>query len=108
MIKPYIRHNGINRISYLGCKIQYHNNMQIMPNSLPIWYGIKDSYNFIGCCHAYAIDPCIARNLISHVIKFGMIGPVDNCIRIDLFNITQDDLFAYEEPENSTIEKHME
>jgi glycosyl transferase family 25 len=99
MVKKYEYHKFVNSIYYLG------HEMQMNANSIhTIWHFIHNSYYFMPYTHAYAIDPPAARNLISHAIKFGLISPVDNFMRMDVFSIVQDDFYAYQKQEGSTIQ----
>jgi GR25 family glycosyltransferase involved in LPS biosynthesis len=91
MIKPYTYHKHINTINFLGHEVQLNKE-----NTHIVWYFIKDSYYFIPCAHAYAIDPPAARNLVSHAIKYGITCPADNFMRMDVFSIVQDDLYAHQ------------
>jgi hypothetical protein len=54
--------------------------------------------------HAYAIDPPIARNLLSTAIREGMTKTLDVFIRCDIFAIVQDGMYAYDERGISTIQ----
>jgi hypothetical protein len=55
--------------------------------------------------HAYAIDPPIARNLLSYVIREGMTKTLDMFIRADIFPIVQNGLYFYDERGTSTIQE---
>jgi hypothetical protein len=52
------------------------------------------NYHFICRAHAYAIDPAVAKNLLSHVIKYGIAVPLDILIRADIFPIHQMGVYA--------------
>ena len=99
MVKPYKLHKYPNSIYYLG------NELQDPSNPTMQWFFIRDSYYFMAQSHAYAIDPAMARNLVSHTIKYGITSPIDNFIRMDVFTVVQDDFYAYELPGKSTIIK---
>lgn len=60
------------------------------------------NYHFICRAHAYAIDPPMAKNLLSHVLKFGICAPLDIMLRADIFNITHNGVYAYDENLNKT------
>lgn len=94
MLKPYLRHEVFNSIAYLGAVEQYHNKCPITPTPLHASNG--PNYHSIYKAHAYAIDPAIAKNLISYVIKKGICAPLDIMIRADIFPIHQTDLFAFD------------
>jgi hypothetical protein len=38
----------------------------------------------------------MAKNLLSHVIKFGIVSPLDIMMRCDIFNVTHQGLYAYD------------
>ncbi len=54
------------------------------------------NYHFICRAHAYAIDPAVAKNMIAHVIKFGLTAPLDIIVRADIFPIHQMGVYAYD------------
>lgn len=103
MLKPYYEHGVFNSIAYLGSAEQYYKNWPVSPT--PIHASDGPNYHFICRAHAYAVDPAVAKNLIAHVIKFGIHASLDIMIRADIFPIHQIDLTAYDEPdiENTTI-----
>lgn len=102
VIKEIEYHKNKNSINYLGNREQYKNNSIENPSCL---VGINGyDYTFIRSAHAYSIDSSMARNLVSHVIKEGLIKQNDVLMRSDYFNIYQDDIYAYENgDENTTI-----
>ena len=55
--------------------------------------------------HAYAIDPPVARNLLSYAIREGITKTLDVFMRCDIFSIVQDGFYAYDERGISTIEE---
>lgn len=99
MCQKYEQHKGFNEICYLGCYEQYKKGMWPTP---PTYSLQGKNYIFINKAHAYAIDPGVARQLVSHVIKFGIVAPADMIIRSDLFHIDQRGLYAYELEDGST------
>lgn len=99
MCQRYEKHQGWNEICYLGCYSQYEKGMWPLP---PTYSLQGKNYMFINKAHAYALDPMIARQLVAHVLKFGIVAPADMVIRADLFTITQRGLFAYEIEDGST------
>jgi GR25 family glycosyltransferase involved in LPS biosynthesis len=103
MLKKYSHHQVYNSICFLGSKEQYEQGWQVM--ATPPHASEGPNYHFICRAHAYAIDPAVAKNLLSYVIKYGITAPLDIMIRADLFPIHQTDLFAYDksETENTTI-----
>ena len=91
-----------NSIVFMGCN-EWHKNGYggISP---PLYnYGLNK--RFIMRAHAYAIDPFIAKNFLSEILKRGIWDAFDVMIKSDLFNITQQGFFAYDEPDGTTI-KH--
>jgi hypothetical protein len=104
MIKPYYKHVLYNSICYLGSHEQYKNNWNVYPT--PPHGSDGPNYHFILRAHAYAIDPAIARHLLSHVLRYGMSISLDQYIKADIFPMHQFNLFAYDEPSSSTTIKN--
>lgn len=100
MVKKYDSHNGFNQINYLGNLQQFQDGKY--PDFPPHAAATKN-YKFICRAHAYAIDPAIARQLISHVVRFGLSAPADMLIRADIFPIVQTGFYAFDAPEETTI-----
>ena len=94
MIKPYPTHAVYNSICYLGSNEQVNQGWQIMPT--PPHASEGPNYHFICRAHAYAIDPAVAKNLLAHVLKFGICTSLDMFIRADVFPIHQMGVFAYD------------
>lgn len=100
MIKQLTNFNFYNQIQYLGCHEQ-------LAQTLPIWkippHGswYDGRLRFILRAHAYAIDPAVAKNLVSHIIKVGIITTADVFMRSDLFPIIQEGIYAYDVTENN-------
>jgi GR25 family glycosyltransferase involved in LPS biosynthesis len=103
MLKPYTYHQVYNSISFLGSKEQYEQGWQVM--ATPPHASEGPNYHFMCRAHAYAIDPAVAKNMLSHVIKYGIFAPLDIMVRADVFPIHQTGLYAYDksETENTTI-----
>lgn len=107
MIKPYRSHAVYNSICYLGGNEQARQGWQILPT--PPHASEGPNYHFICRAHAYAIDPAVAKNMLAHVLKYGILAPLDIIIRADIFPIHQMGLYAYdsymaaEKHENTTI-----
>lgn len=95
MVKPFLKFGFYNMIQFLGCIEQVKG---VLPTyKLPphaSWY--EGRLRFICRAHAYAIDPQVAKNLVSHIIKVGIITTADVFMRSDLFGIIQDDVYAYD------------
>lgn len=104
MIKKLEQHNFYNCIQYLGNKEYFQSNK--VPIGLPPHGSIYNGkWRFICRAHAYAIDPPIARNLLSYAIREGITKTLDVFIRCDIFAIVQDDMYAYDEKGISTIDE---
>lgn len=93
MIQPYVKHSVYNSICYLGGHEQVKHGWQVLPT--PPHASEGHNYHFICRAHAYAIDPAVAKNLLAHVLKFGICSPLDILIRADIFPIHQMGLYAY-------------
>lgn len=104
MVQNFEFYNAYGIIIYLGSLEQ----MQGAPvyNIPPHATDYEGHMRTICRAHAYAIDPISAKNLVSHVIKYGIYESLDMYMRADLFTIFQYDLYAYDDPNNeSTIHK---
>jgi glycosyl transferase family 25 len=100
MLKPYMHHNLYNAIVYLGSTEQVKQGWRALP--IPPHGTNGPNYHFMLRAHAYAIDPSIARNLVSHVVRFGIHESLDIMIRADLFTIVQAGIYAYDNYEGET------
>ena len=104
MVQKLKQHNFYNCIQYLGNKEYY--SAKKTPIGLPPHGSIYNGHwRFMCRAHAYAIDPPIARNLLSTVIREGMTKTLDVFIRCDIFAIVQDGMYAYDERGISTIQE---
>jgi hypothetical protein len=102
MLQKLKQHNFYNCIQYLGSKEQQVSNR--VPIGLPPHGSIYNGHwRFICRAHAYAIDPPVARNLLSYAIREGITKTLDVFIRCDIFAIVQDGMYAYDERGISTI-----
>jgi GR25 family glycosyltransferase involved in LPS biosynthesis len=105
MLQPYLHHNIYNSICYLGGNEQVNLGWRVLPT--PPHASEGPNYHFICRAHAYAIDPAVAKNLLSHVLKFGIVAPLDIIVRADIFNIHQMGVYAYDmketEEDNKTL-----
>jgi len=99
MVKAFKNFEAYNQIVYLGGSEQ---TTGWPVQSIPPHATLNRNYHFICRAHAYAIDPAIAKNLVAHVLKFGIHEALDIMIRADLFAITQQGLFAYDDGDHST------
>jgi hypothetical protein len=94
MVKPYTHHAVYNSICYLGSNEQVNQGWQVMPT--PPHASEGPNYHFICRAHAYALDPAVTKNLLAHVLKFGICASLDMLIRADVFPIHQMGVFAYD------------
>ena len=95
MTQPYTQHAVYNSICYLGSHEQVKQGWQVLPT--PPHASEGPNYHFICRAHAYAIDPAVAKNMLAHVLKMGICGPLDILLRADIFPIHQMGLYAYNE-----------
>lgn len=95
MVQPYTSHGVFNSICYLGGYEQAKLGWKILPT--PPHASEGPNYHFICRAHAYAIDPAVAKNMLAHVLKFGICAPLDILVRADIFPIHQIGMFAYDE-----------
>ena len=103
MLAPYREHTMYNSISYLGCTEQVKQNWKVLPT--PPHGSMGKNYHFICRAHAYSIDPAVAKNMLAHVLKYGINSSLDCMLRADIFPIHQMGVYAYDEGnrENTTI-----
>lgn len=103
LLKPFEHHNFYNSIVFLGSAEWVEKNWPVTP--IPPHGTDGHNKHFICRAHAYSIDPPIAKNLLSHVLKMGICDPLDIMMRADLFNISHEGVYAYDksEPKNTTI-----
>lgn len=100
MVQPYRQHAIYNSICYLGAREQVKNGWGIYPT--PPHASEGPNYHFICRAHAYAIDPAVAKNMLAHVIKYGLTGPLDIMLRADIFPIYQMGVYAYDHDDQVT------
>ena len=96
MVKPYLRHNYLNNIVYLGGYEQIEGTLRCNDTIPPHASDHKGLDRFICRAHAYAIDPPMAKNLVAYSIHHGIITTADAIMRCDMFGIVQDGVYAYE------------
>lgn len=97
MLNKYEKHQVFNSICYLGSKEQYSQGWPILPTPPHATEG--HNYHFICRAHAYAIDPAVAKNMLAHVIRYGINSSLDMLLRADIFPIHQIGLYAYDNPD---------
>ena len=104
MVKPFLRHNYLNNIVYLGGSEQKHGSLRDNDTIPPHASDQQGLDRFICRAHAYSIDPIMAKNLVSYAIHHGIITTADAMMRYDMFGIVQDGVYAYDNPHDlSTI-----
>ena len=104
MVKPYLRHHYINNIVYLGGCEQKEGSLRSNDTIPPHASDQQGLDRFICRAHAYAIDPIMAKNLVSYAINHGIITTADAMMRYDMFGIVQNGVYAYDNPhDQSTI-----
>ena len=104
MVKPYLRHNYLNNIVYLGGSEQIRGSLRSEDTVPPHASDHQGLDRFICRAHAYSIDPLMAKNLVSSAIHHGIITTADAMMRFDMFGIVQNGVYAYDNPhDQSTI-----
>ena len=104
MVKPFLRHNYLNNIVYLGGSEQKNGSLRDTDTIPPHASDQQGLDRFICRAHAYSIDPIIAKNLVSYAIHHGIITTADAMMRYDMFGIVQNGVYAYDNPhDQSTI-----
>ena len=104
MVKPFLRHNYLNNIVYLGGSEQKAGSLRDTDTIPPHASDQQGLDRFICRAHAYSIDPIMAKNLVSYAIHHGIITTADAMMRYDMFGIVQEGVYAYDNPhDQSTI-----
>jgi len=104
MVKPYLKHEYLNNIVYLGGYEQKTGSLRSNDTIPPHASDQQGLDRFICRAHAYSIDPIIAKNLVSYAIHHGIITTADAMMRYDMFGIVQNGVYAYDNPHDlSTI-----
>lgn len=108
MLQPYPYHMVYNSIAYLGGSEQVKKGWAAGPT--PPYAAEGPNKLFILRAHAYSIDTAMAKNLLAHVIKYGIHEPLDIMLRADVFSIHQTGIYAYDEPDDSagTVDRSQE
>ena len=96
MVKPFLRHNYLNNIVYLGGSEQKRGSLRDTDTIPPHASDQQGLDRFICRAHAYSIDPIMAKNLVSYAIHHGIITTADAMMRYDMFGIVQDGIYAYD------------
>ena len=102
MVRKYEVHPFFNIVNYLGSIEQFNGSFSFQ-FPMPPQGQLNENFRFMLRAHAYAIDPMMARSLISKVIKAGIFTSADIIFRIDEFAIIQDGFYAYDLSGPTTI-----
>jgi hypothetical protein len=107
MLKRMVNFDFYNAIQYLGCIEQMRGAPQyIIP---PHGTAYNQKINFIARAHAYAIDPQVAKNMVTRFIQNGIFATTtaDLFMRADIFSIVQHGMYAYDlwDEDVSTVEE---
>jgi hypothetical protein len=92
MVKKFDEHQSYNTICYLGGSEWAQQGWKVYP--IPPHASEGPNWLFICRAHAYSIDPQMAKNLLSYVLKHGINAPLDIMLRADLFAIVHQGLYA--------------
>ena len=104
MVKPFLRHNYLNNIVYLGGSEQIGGSLHAEDTIPPHASDQQGLDRFICIAHDYSIDRIMAKNLVSYAIHHGIITTADAMMRYDMFGIVQNGVYAYDNPhDQSTI-----
>lgn len=98
VLKKITHHLSYNSIVYLGGSEWVEKNWPVTP--IPPHASEGPNYHFICRAHAYSIDPPVAKNMLAHVLKMGILAPLDIIVRADLFNITHQGVCAYDKSDD--------
>ena len=96
MLKKFEGMTSINSIVYLGGVEWASGQYPIQP--IPLFGSHGPNDRFLLGTHAYAIDPMMAKNLLADVLRYGIWTIADRMLRCDLYNITHQGLYAYNDP----------
>lgn len=100
MLRKYQHHIFYNSIVYLGSTEQAKQGWPV--RTIPPHGTNGPNYHFMLRAHAYAIDPAVAKNMVTHVLRNGIHESLDIMLRADLFSIVQDGLYAYDNFQGQT------
>lgn len=109
MIKKIYMVKIPNSIVYMGCKEWNENNDDDDFKAIsPPLYNTGLNKRFMMRGHAYAIDPFVAKNFLAEILRRGIWDPIDVMIKSDLFNITQQGFFAYDDPDGTLVKNRYD
>jgi len=101
MLKSLTHFPGFNTIVFLGSIEWAERNWPIM--QVPLHGSDGPNKHFICRAHAYAIDPVVAKNMLSNILKMGIYAPLDEMVAADLYNISHVGCIAYDKASETTI-----
>jgi glycosyl transferase family 25 len=101
MLQKYEKHQVFNSISFLGSKEQVKQGWGVFPT--PPHAADGNNKHFMCRAHAYSIDPAVAKNMLAHVIKYGINDPLDIMLRADIFPMHQIGVYAFDDDSGTTI-----
>lgn len=90
-LRPYRVMNAYNSVVYLGCR-EWLGQTELP--AIPIMGTEGPNIMYMYCAHAYAIDPQVAKNLLSEVLYRGIWSIPDRIIQADRFNICHEGIYA--------------
>lgn len=99
VVKKIEHHLSYNSIVWLGGAEWAKQHWPIL--TIPPHASEGPNYHFICRAHAYSIDPQVAKNMLSYVLKMGICAPLDIMLRADIFHITHQGLHAYDDNDNA-------
>jgi len=102
MLRKLDQFKGYNTIMYLGCVEWVKEKWPLYP--IPVHGSDGPNKHFICRAHAYAIDPAVAKNLLAQTLKMGIYASLDEMMYADLYNISHDGIYAYDEAGVSTAQ----
>lgn len=103
MVQKFEGLTSINSIVYLGGREWASGQFEMQP--IPVFGSFGPNDRYLLGTHAYAIDPMMAKNLLSDMLRYGIWTIADRMLRCDLYNITHQGLFAFNAPADSSIAK---
>lgn len=101
MLQKFTHFPGFNTIVFLGSIEWAEHNWPMM--QVPLHGSDGPNKHFICRAHAYSIDPAVAKNMLSMILKMGIYASLDEMIAADLYNIMHVGCIAYDKPSQTTI-----
>lgn len=100
MLQPFTHHMAINSIVYLGCQEMVRSNYWSI---IPPHAQLNKDYRHLLRTHAYSIDPCAAKNLVSHVLERGIHTSADCMMSLNRCSFLCFGIYAMDVPGQTTI-----